>query len=129
MKEPRWLLESVVLHVHGMLLAEHGGPEGVRDPALLASALDRPRNRYAYRPHITLQDLAAAYPYGIARNHPFTDGNKRTAFVCGALFLELNGLQLTATEVDAALAFEALAAGEMNEPELAQWFRVNSSSA
>jgi len=128
MKEPRWLLERIVLQMHALLLADHGGLEGVRDSALLASALERPKNQYAYNPDCTLLELAAAYGFGIARNHPFADGNKRTAFMSGALFLEINGHRLTAPETDVVLVFQALAAGTMKERELALWFTGNSES-
>ena len=126
MKEPKWLKHNVVSHVHNLLLAEHGGPTGTRDESLLQSALDRPKNKFGYEAGCTLHDLAAAYAFGIARNHPFVDGNKRTAFVCGALFLELNGLVVTAPETDTVVAMESVAAGTMDELQLAEWFRSNS---
>jgi len=126
MKEPKWLKHNVVSHIHNLLLIEHGGPSGTRDESLLHSALDRPRNKFTYEIDCTLHDLAAAYTFGIARNHPFVDGNKRTAFVCGALFLELNGFVVTASEADAVVAIETVAAGSMNELQLAEWFRLNS---
>lgn len=126
MKEPKWLKHNVVSHVHKLLLAEHGGPTGTRDESLLQSALDRPQNKFGYEGGSTLHDLAAAYAFGIARNHPFVDGNKRTAFVCGALFLELNGLVVTASETDTVIAMESVAAGTMDELQLAEWFRSNS---
>jgi death on curing protein len=127
MIEPRWLLERTVLQLHVMLLAEHGGAGGVRDITLLASALDRPKNRFSYKPDNSLFDLAAAYSFGIARNHPFVDGNKRTAFMSGALFLEINGYQLTASEPDVVITFQTLAAGSIKEKKLAQWFMLNSA--
>ncbi len=126
MNEPRWLLERSVLAIHSMLLEEHGGADGIRDKAMLDSALNRPKDKFAYQSDASLFDLAAAYSFGLARNHPFVDGNKRIAFMCGALFLELNGLQLTATEPDAALTFTSLAAGDIQEGELASWFEMNS---
>jgi len=126
MKEPKWLKHNVVSHLHNLLLAEHGGPAGTRGDSLLRSALDRPRNKFSYKPDCTLHDPAAAYTFGIARNHPFVDGNKRTAFVCGALFLELNGLVFTASETDAVIAMESVAAGSMDELKLVEWFRLNS---
>lgn len=129
MNEPKWLKLSVVAHIHSLVLAEHGGPEGTRDEALLQSALDRPRNRFAYEAECTLQDLAASYTFGIARNHPFVDGNKRTAFVCGALFLELNGLPVTASEADTVVVMESVAAGTMDELQLAEWFRLNTADS
>ncbi|MES3008852.1 MAG: type II toxin-antitoxin system death-on-curing family toxin [Pseudomonadota bacterium] len=126
MKEPKWLKHNVVSHVHNLLLAEHGGPGGTRDHSLLKSALDRPKNKFGYEAECTLHDLAAAYSFGIARNHPFVDGNKRTAFVCGALFLELNGFTVTASEPDTVVTMEAVAAGTIDELQLAEWYRSNS---
>jgi len=126
MKEPMWLKHNVVSHVHNLLLAEHGGPSGTREESLLQSALDRPKNKFSYEPHCSLHDLAAAYTFGIAKNHPFVDGNKRTAFVCGALFLELNGFVVTASEADTVVAMESVAAGRLDELQLAEWFRLNS---
>ena len=129
MNEPKWLKLGAVAHIHSLLLAEHGGPGGTRDEALLQSALDRPKNRFAYDTKSTLHDLAASYTFGIARNHPFVDGNKRTAFVCGALFLELNGLLVTASEADTVVVMESVAAGSMDEMQLAEWFRLNSADS
>ncbi len=127
MTEPRWVLESVALAVHQMLLAEHGGSPGIRDEALLNSALTRPKQRFTYEPQSTLFELAAAYSYGIARNHPFIDGNKRVALAVGAVFLELNGLTLDAPEPEAVIMFEQLAAGKITEAELADWFERSSA--
>lgn len=129
MNEPKWLKISVVVHIHSLLLAEHGGLDGTRDEALLQSALDRPGNRFACEAECALQDLAASYTFGIARNHPFVDGNRRTAFVCGALFLELNGLLVTASEPDTVVVMESVAAGTMDELQLAEWFRLNSTDS
>jgi death-on-curing protein len=126
MKEPKWLKHNVVSHVHSLLLAEHGGPSGTRDDSLLKSALDGPKNKFGYEAEYTLHDLATAYTSGIARNHPFVDGNKRTAFVCGALFLELNGFTVTASELDTVVTIEAIAAGTIDELQLAEWYRSNS---
>jgi death-on-curing protein len=91
MSEPRWTLDSVVVAVHRMLVAEHGGSPGIRDQGLLDSALARPRQRFCYEPQATIFDLAAAYGYGLAKNHPFVDGNKRVALAITAIFLEING--------------------------------------
>lgn len=110
--------------VHNEALAVHGGAAGVRDPALLESALARPRNRFAYG-EADAAALAAAYAFGIVRDHPFVDGNKRTAFVIAALFLELNGFRFVAPEADAALQTLALAASEVGEEEFAAWLREN----
>lgn len=111
--------------VHGEQLAQHGGAAGVRDGGLLASALGRQQNLAAYgEPDCAA--LAATLAWGIARNHPFVDGNKRSAFVAGALFMELNGFRLVASEADVVLTFLALAAGDVSEAALADWFRANS---
>ena len=123
MKEPVWVLEKVVVSVHQILLAEHGGSSGIRDEALLSSALMRPKQRFAYEPGSSLFELAASYAYGLARNHPFTDGNKRTAFTVAALFLELNGVLFDAPEPEVVLFFEGLASGSIAEHELAAWFK------
>ena len=108
--------------MHLELLAEHGGSAGIRDDGLLQSALARPRNAAAYGSP-TIFDLAAAYAFGLTRNHPFIDGNKRTAFAAMAVFLELNGYELVAPQVDAYQTMLALAAGEMPEVELASWLK------
>jgi death-on-curing protein len=124
MNEAAWHWPGVrsVLAIHAEQLAEHGGGSGVRDMALLESALSRPMNLAAYgKPDGAA--LAAAYAYGIARNHPFVDGNKRTAFVASVTFLLRNGLDIDAAEPDAALTFVALASGRLTEEELASWFR------
>lgn len=120
--EPEWIGADVALAVHDRQLAEHGGAQGVRDPGLLESALARPRNQWDYgRPD--LPALAAAYAFGIARNHPFADGNKRTAWVMARLFLALNGVTIAYTPEAAIAIVLALAAGELGEEELAEWFR------
>lgn len=120
--EPAWVREAVALAVHDRQLAEHGGGSGVRDMGGLESALARPRNRWEYGEddHVV---LAAAYAFGIARNHPFVDGNKRTAWVVANLFLDLNGHELAFGERDAIRTVERLAAGNLSEDELADWFR------
>jgi len=110
---------------HSEALAVHGGADGVRDQALLVSALARPQNLHACG-EADVAKLAAAYAFGIVRNHPFVDGNKRTAFVTAVLFLELNGLHFTATEVSAVLQTLALAASEIDEEEFAEWLRENA---
>jgi death-on-curing protein len=127
MNEPLWLSVKLVLSVHDAVLAEHGGASGIRDSGLLESALDRPRNRFAYEKP-ALPELAASYAFGLAKNHPFIDGNKRIAFMAAAIFLETNGYELTASEVDATLAILALAAGEMEEAAFAGWLKDNSRS-
>lgn len=120
--EPEWLSLDIALAVHDRQLAEHGGPTGVRDQGMLESALARPLNQWTYGED-DLCALAAAYAYGIARNHPFADGNKRTAWVFARLFLMLNGQALSFTPRMAIDVVLALAAGEMSEEELADWFR------
>lgn len=126
MREPVWIDERDVLVLHDRLLALEGGAAGLRDRGLLSSALARPRNLLAYgkKPDVVL--MAAAYTAGIVRDHPFIDGNKRTGFVVGVLFLELNGYRFTASEEDAAQAVLSLAAGKVGEPALAAWIRANS---
>jgi death on curing protein len=117
---PRWLSLEVVLVVHNRQLAEHGGPEGVRDMNALESALARPRNLLAYGDKPSLFRLAAAYAAGIAKNHPFLDGNKRTALVVCMTFLELNGVTAFFNEEQLAILFERLAGGEIKEAQLAE---------
>ena len=125
MKEPVWVLREVVLMAHEQSLAQFGGPAGVRDEGLLDSALSKPQNLFNYgKP--TLFELAASYAFGLVKNHPFIDGNKRTGFVIAVIFLELNGCRFQATEVDAALRTLALAAGEMSEAAYADWLKANS---
>ena len=125
--DPVWLGEAVVLAMHGRLLAEHGGAQGNTDSSLLDSALARPKQILAYgEPDIS--DLAAAYASGIIRNHPFVDGNKRTAFMAAYVFLASNGLRLVATEVDAAQVVTLLAASEIDEATFSAWVRKNSDS-
>ena len=122
MREPIWLQPAVVEAVHLRQLAEHGGAAGTRDAGLLASALARPQQAYAYGGEdVSICALAAAYGYGLARNHPFVDGNKRTAFVATLLFLRLNGHDLNASQEDRYRTFLALAEGSLREPELAAW--------
>ena len=127
-REPRWVSEKVALAVHDRQLAEHGGPSGLRDAGALASALARPVNRWGYGED-DLCALAAAYAFGIARSHPFADGNKRTAWVAARLFLRLNGVALAFTEREAIARVFALAAGELTEEELADWFRERLTEA
>ena len=129
MKEPTWTLNEIVIAVHQILLSEHGGSPGRRDTELLGSALAKPKQRLHYEASSTIFQLAASYSFGIAKNHPFIDGNKRVALTIGAIFLELNGYILDAPEPDAALIFESLAAGNISEEELAQWFEAFSKHA
>ena len=118
-----WIQEAVVWAVHDMQLAEHGGASGVRGAGLLQSALERPVNLAAYGTP-DLADCAAAYGYGISRNQPFIDGNKRTAFVCTELFLTLNGQSLTADDLACVQIMLKVAAGDIEEPAFAAWLRA-----
>lgn len=118
----RWVALDVATTAHDEQLAEHGGGEGVRDERLLESAMARPRNLAGYG-NPDAAALAAAYAYGIARNHPFVDGNKRIAAIVSETFLILNGYRLKATDAELVVAFLALAAGELSEDEIADWFR------
>lgn len=120
--EPVWLASPLTLAVHDRQLAEHGGATGTRDLGALESALARPINQWSYG-ETDLVRLAAALAYGIARNHPFTDGNKRTAWVAARLFLKRNGVAISYAREDAIAVVLALAAGELSEEELADWFR------
>ena len=121
--EPIWLDATDALAIHDRQLAEHGGGTGVRDMRMLESALGRPVNQWHYGEDDPAS-LAAAYAFGVARNHPFIDGNKRTAWVLARLFLTLNGHKLTFTAPDAIATVLALAAGDLAEDELADWFRT-----
>ena len=122
MKQPHWLLKQVVLAVHQKTLREQGGLPGIRDRDLLEFALARPVN--AFNPNI--HELAAAYGNGVAMNHAFNDGNKRVAFYASVGFLRINGFALTATELEAATTFLDLAAGQITEEELTDWFSKNT---
>ena len=128
MADPLWIPRNAILAMHLRQLAEHGGGAGIRDEGLLDSALQRPVNKLAYG-EPDLCDLAAAYAFGIARNHPFIDGNKRTALVASFTFLSLNGLRVTASQAENVIQFLALAAGEVEEDTLADWFRRNTAPA
>jgi len=120
-----WLDPRVLLAIHEEQLAEHGGATGIRDQGLFDSAIARAQQLAAYgKPDVAA--LAAAYGFGLTRNHPFVDGNKRTAFVAVELFLELNGFELTATDADAVMTMLALAAGELGEQEFAAWVSANA---
>lgn len=122
-----WLDQAVMLAVHDEQLAEHGGGTGVRDAGMIESAMNRPVHLATYgQPDVA--ELAAAYGFGLARNHPFVDGNKRTAFVAVELFLALNGYELTASDGDCVLTVLALAAGDMEEVVFADWVRRNSTA-
>ena len=118
--EPVWIEAELALTIHDRQLAEHGGPIGLRDADALESALARPRNQWAYG-EADLCKLAAAYAYGLARNHPFTDGNKRTAWVLARLFLVLNGVEIVYAPEDAVRMVLQLAAGELDEAAISDW--------
>ncbi len=124
MSEPIWIDDALVFAIHDRQLAEHGGAEGLRDESLLLSALARPLNQILYT-DADIVDLAAKYTAGIVKNHPFVDGNKRTGFVAGVLFLELNGYRFTARESDAAQAVLELAAGTIDEVGFRDFLRAN----
>ena len=124
MSEPDWLAVEVIIAIHDEQLAIHGGLAGTRDAALLASALDRPRNKWAHE-SAELPELAAAYGYGIAKDRPFVDGNKRTSLLAIYTFLGVNGVDFVVPEADAAAIIFALAAGEVSEDSLARWIRDN----
>ncbi len=118
----KWIDLDVVIAIHDQQIVEHGGSIGVREMGLIESALSRPQNLVAYSTP-DVYDLAAAYGYGIARNHGFTDGNKRTAYVVARLFLRLNGFDLTAPAVERVLIFEKLGKGDLEQDDLAAWLR------
>lgn len=127
MKESVWIDERDTLAIHERLLALHGGAEGMRDHALLKSALARPRQHYTYTDEPDIIAMAGLYTAGIVRSHPFVDGNKRTGFVLGILFLELNDYRFSASEEEAAQAIWALAAGTLEEEGFTDFLRTNAS--
>ncbi|MBU2552658.1 MAG: type II toxin-antitoxin system death-on-curing family toxin [Proteobacteria bacterium] len=123
MNQPQWVLDEVVSAIHKHQLAEHGGSRGIRDEGLLASALARPKNLFHYEPdNASMPRLAASYAFGLARNHPFVDGNKRVALVVSLLFLKLNGMDLSAPMEERYRVFMALADGSLGEDDLTAWF-------
>jgi death-on-curing protein len=124
MSEPSWLSIDMIIAIHDEQLAIHGGSAGLRDRALLESALDRPRNKWAYE-ESKIQELAAVYGFGIARNHPFVDGSKRTSLLAIYTFLGVNDIDFIVPEADAAAMILSLAAGEVSEESLARWIRDN----
>ena len=124
MREPQWLPLGLILAIHERQLAEHGGQAGIRDSALLESALARPLQLFSYGdPRPDLSALAAEYAFGLSRNHPFLDGNKRVAFVAYRVFLKWNGLDLNASREDLYRTQLALAAGELSKEDFAGWLR------
>jgi death on curing protein len=128
MKAPQWMLRETVLAIHERLIDEFGGLAGLRDEGLLDSALNRPPQRFHYgKPNMF--ELAAAYAGGLVRNHPFLDGNKRIGFLTAVLFLEINGYEFNANEVDATVKTLALAARDLSEAKYAAWLKANSSKS
>jgi len=125
MTEPVWVEKEALLLLHAKGLARFGGLEGVRDEGLLDSALARPRNAFQYDGLRDIADFAASYAFGLAKNHPFADGNKRSAFMAVGLFLGANGWELNAEPVEAIRAVLALAAGEIGEGEFAAWLKLH----
>jgi death on curing protein len=119
---PIWILPNVVRVIHQELISIHGGLPGIRDESLLESALARPLNLHAYNVNVSIVELAACYSVGLAKNHPFVDGNKRVALTVGATFLELNGLSLLAPEPETVIVFNQVADGSMDEQSLAKWY-------
>lgn len=126
MSEPIWVRRDVLELLHDESIAEHGGAGGLRDNGPFESALARPRNLLLYEGVTDIARLAACYAFGLAKSHSFVDGNKRVAFIAAGLFLRLNGLRLRADQVDATLTFLAVAAGRVDEQQLAEWIRKNS---
>jgi death-on-curing protein len=122
MNEPRWISKKAVLGMHSAQLAEHGGSDGIRDETLLDSALAKPQNVFAYADQPDIFRLAASYAFGIARNHAFVDGNKRTALVVSITFLNRNGCDIEASKEEIYFTFLHLADGSLSEEELAAWF-------
>lgn len=126
--EPTWIEQSIIIAVHDEQLTEHGGRPGLRDAGLLESALARPRQLAAYGDP-DLAQLAAAYGFGLAKNHPFVDGNKRTAFVAIELCLAVNGSELVADDAECVMTMLSIASGALDEAGLAQWIRAHSKPA
>lgn len=125
-KEPVWINHDVVLAIHKRQIAEHGGSDAIRDKDLLESALGKPKNLYYYeKPKPSIAQMAASYAYGIAKNHPFIDGNKRTAFVVCMLFLQLNNLKINASQEDKYRIFLGLADGSISEEMLSNWISTS----
>lgn len=126
MNAPRWLTTSVVVAIHADQIRAHGGTLGLRDSGLLESALDRPRNRFHYQPDIGLHALASAHGFGLARNQPFVDGNKRVAFQAMFVFLGLNGLRIVASEESVVSIMLSVASGELDEEALTSWLEAST---
>ena len=122
-REPTWLTRRILDVIHDAQIREHGGSSGVRDDGLLESALARPQQKWAYAEKPDLAILAAAYAFGLAKNHGYVDGNKRVAFMAAYVFVGLNGHEFDADETDVANTIERVAAGQVSEVALAAWFR------
>ena len=120
-KEPRWLDRAMVVTIHADQIRQHGGLHGVRDVAVLESALARARNRWHYEAEVELEDLAASYGFGLTRNHPFMDGNKRTGFQAMYVFLGLNGWRIQAGDTEVVDLMEGIAGGKVSEAKLGKW--------
>lgn len=127
-REPTWLSRLVVDAIHADQLREHGGLTGVRDENALESALARPRQTWHYRATTDIAQLAAGCAFGLVRNHPYRDGNKRIGFLATVTFLGVNGYELDASDEDVVIEFVALAAGTFTEDDLAAWIRTRSSA-
>lgn len=127
MTEPRWLTSTVILAIHADQIEAHGGSVGLRDRGLLASALERPKNHHRYAPDSGLHSLAAALGFGLAKNHPFVDGNKRVAFQAMYVFLGLKGYRIQASEAAVVSLILGVASGEISEDELTTWLEENVS--
>lgn len=121
--EPIWLTRRIVQAVHERQIREHGGRDGVRDEGLIASALARPQNRWGYSQDVDLPELAAAYGFGLTKNHGFIDGNKRVGYMAMYVFLGINGLDIEAPEEEVVILMTGVASGELGEDELAEWLR------
>ena len=126
MNAPTWISEALARTIHDDQIARYGGSLGIRDESLFLASLDRPRNLFAYGDNPNLFDLAAAYAFGIAKNHPFIDGNKRTAFVLAAVFLEINGFTLDAPEPEVVLTMTRLATDLEDQDSIARWLGMRS---
>ncbi|VAW49846.1 Death on curing protein, Doc toxin [hydrothermal vent metagenome] len=125
MNQPKWLMQSVIETIHDLQIAEHGGLSGIRDESLLNSALTRPQNLYEYE-QADLYELASAYASALVRNHPFVDGNKRTAFLASYVFLNINGIIFTAPEAETTAIVIALASGDIDQVQYATWLKQHS---
>ena len=127
MEEPRWITLEAAILLHELQIAEFGGSDGVRDVGLLDSAMARPKNLFLYGDDVTVSRLAASYCFGISRNHPFIDGNKRVAYVVARTFLQKNGNDIVASAAEKIETMLAVASGEMPEEALADWFAAHAA--